>query len=75
MIIGIIIMFNNIRSDVIINGEEGEPFILKTKFGWTVHGGAAEVVNMCMFTNSCENEYRELYSWDVLGLQDDAEYS
>ena len=30
---------------------------------------------MCMFTNSCENEYRELYSWDVLGLQDDAEHS
>ena len=30
---------------------------------------------MCMYTNSCENEYRELYSWDVLGLQDDAEHS
>ena len=23
----------------------------------------------------CENEYRELYSWDVLGLQDGAEHS
>ena len=74
MIMGIV-MFNNIRSDVIIKGEEGEPVIEKTKFGWTVHGGAEGIVNMCMFTNSYENEYRELYSWDVLGLQDDAEHS
>ena len=61
MIMGIV-MFNNIRSDVIIKGEESEPVIEKTKFGWTVHGGAEGIVNMCMFTNSCENEYRELYS-------------
>ena len=49
-----IVMFNNIRSDVIIKGEEGEPVIEKTKFGWTVHGGAERIVNICMFTNSCK---------------------
>ena len=51
MIMGIV-MFNNIRSDVIIKGEEGEQAIEKTKFGRTVHGGAEGIVNMCMFTNS-----------------------
>ena len=68
-------MFNNIPSEVIIEREEGEPVIEKTKFGCTVHGGAEGTMNMCMFTNSCEDEYRKLYSWNVLSLQDDAEHS
>ena len=73
MIMGIVTL-KNIRSDVTIKGEEGEPVIEKTKFGWTVYEGAEGIVNMCLFSNSCENEHRELYLWDVLGLQDDAEH-
>ena len=54
--------------------EEGEPVTEKTKFGWTVHRGTEGIVNMCMFINN-ENECKKLYSWDVLGLQDDIEHS
>ena len=74
MVIGVV-LFNHIRFDVIIKGKEGEPVIEWTKFGWTIHGGAEGIIDMCLFTKSSESEYRELYSWDILGLKDEAEHS
>ena len=68
-------LFYHIHSDVIIKGKEEEPEIEWTRFCWTIHGGAEGVINMCLFTKSSESEYRELYSWDVLGLKDEAEHS
>ena len=59
-----------IHSDVIIKGKEGEPVIEWTKFGWIIHGEAEGITDMCLFTKSSESEYRELYSWDILGLKD-----
>ena len=58
-----------------MKGKEAEHVIEWTKFGWTIHGGAEWVIDMCLFTKSSESEYRELYSWDVLGLKDEAENS
>ena len=54
IIIGIL-LFSHIRSDVIIKGKQGEPVTEWTKFGWTIHGGAEGITDMCLFTKSSES--------------------
>jgi hypothetical protein len=52
-------------------GQQGEPIVEKTKFGWTIMSPGKEVdVNEMFLTQTSSADYENLCRLDVLGLQD-----
>ena len=64
--------YSRIRTEQVLKGNEGDPVVEETTFGWLIHGGDDYSSDQCMFvreTNECE----QLYSLDVLGVEDRSE--
>ena len=64
--------YSRIRTEQVIKGNEGDPVVKETTFGWLIHGGDDYSSDQCMFvreTNECE----QLYSLDVLSVEDRSE--
>ena len=60
-----------IKASGLIAGKSGEPVAEKTLFGWTIMGHGMSDSNLAyLSTNSSQDDYRKLYSLDVLGLED-----
>ena len=61
----------NIKTSGLIAGKPGEPVAERTLFGWTIMGHGMSDSNLAyLSTNSSQDDYRRLYSLDVLGLED-----
>ena len=61
--------FSRIRTETVCKGEQGDPIVEETSFGWVIHGGDDYTDDQCMFAR--ENiECERLYSLDVLGVED-----
>ena len=63
--------FCKIKTEEIYKGKDGDPMVEGTSFGWIVHGGDISN-NVCMFTRE-SNDYEQLYTLDVLGVEDRGE--
>ena len=63
--------FCKIKTEEIYKGKDGDPMVDGTSFGWIVHGGDISN-NVCMFTRE-SNDYEQLYTLDVLGVEDRGE--
>ena len=64
--------YSRIRTEQVLKGNEGDPVVEETTFSWLIHGGDDYSSDQCMFvreTNECE----QLYSLDVLGVEDRSE--
>ena len=64
--------YSRIRTEQVLKGNEGDSVVEETTFGWLIHGGDDYSSDQCMFvreTNECE----QLYSLDVLGVEDRSE--
>ena len=54
-------------------GASGDPIVEETTFGWVIHGGDDYSSDgTCMFLREV-NDYEQLYSLDVLGVEDRGE--
>ena len=51
-------------------GGPDEPIAEKTTLGWTIMGPGKMETNSLYFTKTSQEDYRQLYSLDVLGLED-----
>ena len=51
-------------------GGPNEPIAQKTTFGWTIMGPGKMKTNALYFAKTSQEDYRQLYSFDVLGLED-----
>ena len=61
-----------IRTDQVYKGKSEDPIVEGTTFGWVVHGGQDYADSRCMYV--CDhNDYEQLYSLDVLGVEDRGE--
>ena len=54
-------------------GNDGEAIAEEIIFGWTVMGPGQSTSDCLYFTKSTNDCYKELYSLDVLGLEDQSE--
>ena len=59
-----------IKSSGFIAGKPEEPVAEKTLFGWTLMGTGTETSKLTYFTTTSQDDYKTLYSLDVLGLED-----
>ena len=61
-----------IRTDQVYKGKSEDPIVEGTTFGWVVHGGQDYADSRCMYV--CDhNDYEQLYSLDILGVEDRGE--
>ena len=51
-------------------GGPDEPIVEKTTFGWTIMGPGEMETNALYFAKTSQEDYRRLYSLDLLGLED-----
>ncbi|XP_028411676.1 uncharacterized protein LOC114534432 [Dendronephthya gigantea] len=61
--------YSRIRTEKVYKGNPGDPLVEETTFGWVVHGGENYSSDACMCTREV-NDYEQLYSLDVLGVED-----
>ena len=61
--------FSRIRTETVSKGEQGDPIVEETSFGWVIHGGDDYTDDQCMFTRET-SDCERLYSLDVLGVED-----
>ena len=61
-----------IRTDQVYKGKSENPIVEGTTFGWVVHGGQDYADSRCMYVRD-HNDYEQLYSLDVLGVEDRGE--
>ncbi|XP_028390705.1 uncharacterized protein LOC114515614 [Dendronephthya gigantea] len=61
-----------IRTDQVYKGKPEDPIVEGTTFGWVVHGGHDYADSRCMFVRE-NRDYEQLYSLDVLGVEDRGE--
>ena len=66
-------LFTRIRTGRSVTGKPGEPIADETVFGWTVHGEESKA-NQSYFTRTMSEDYEQLYSLDVLGVEDHKEF-
>ena len=66
-------LFTRIRTGRSITGKPGEPIADELVFGWTVHGEESKA-NQSYFTRTTSEDYEQLYSLDVLGVEDRKEF-
>ena len=64
--------YSRIRTENVYKGNPGDPLVEETTFGWVIHGGEDYSSDACMFTREI-NDYEQLYSLDVLGVEDRGE--
>eukprot|EP00795_Rhopilema_esculentum_P008405 gene8405-biopygen9466 len=64
--------YSKLRTETVFKGNDDEPIVEGTSFGWIIHGGEFSSTN-CMFTRELGNEYERLYSLDILGVEDRGE--
>ncbi|XP_028412574.1 uncharacterized protein LOC114535467 [Dendronephthya gigantea] len=64
--------YSRIRTEKVYKGNPGDPLVEETTFGWVVHGGENYSSDACMYTREV-NDYEQLYSLDVLGVEDRGE--
>ena len=64
--------FCKIRTDQVYKGKPEDPIVEGTTFGWIVHGGQEYADARCMFVSE-RSDYEQLYSLDVLGIEDRGE--
>ena len=64
--------FCKIRTDQVYKGKPEDPIVEGTTFGWIVHGGQEYADARCMFASE-RSDYEQLYSLDVLGIEDRGE--
>ena len=63
--------FCKIKTEEIYKGNDGDPIVEGTTFGWLIHGGGI-ATELCMFTRE-STDYKKLYTLDVLGVEDRGE--
>ena len=66
-------LFTRIRTGRSATGKPGEPTADETVFGWTVHGEESKA-NQSYFTRTTSEDYEQLYSLDVLGVEEHKEF-
>ena len=66
-------LFTRIRTGRSVTGNPGEPIADETMFGWTVHGEESKA-NQSYFTRTTSEDYKQLYSLDILGVEDRKEF-
>ena len=65
--------YSIIRTEKVYKGASGDPIVEETTFGWVIHGGNDYSSDgACMFLREV-NDYEQLYSLDVLGVEDRGE--
>ena len=64
--------YSRIRTEKVYKGNPGDPLVEETTFGWVIHGGEDYSSDACMFTREVY-DYEQLYSLDVLGVEDRGE--
>ncbi|XP_028410907.1 uncharacterized protein LOC114533565 [Dendronephthya gigantea] len=64
--------YSRIRTEKVYKGNPGDPLVEETTFGWVVHGGENYSSDACMYTREV-NDYEQLYSLDVLRVEDRGE--
>jgi hypothetical protein len=64
--------YSRIRTENVYKGNPGDPIVEETSFGWVIHGGDDYSSDACMFAREV-NDYEQLYSLDVLGVEDRGE--
>ena len=66
--------FANIKTGGFIAGRPGEPIAERTLLGWTLMGSGNQSTNAAFIaTKTSQDDYKELYSLDVLGLEEHRE--
>ena len=60
---------SRMRTEAVCKGEEGDPVMEETSFGWLVHGGDDYTDNQCMFVRE-NSDCERLFSLHVLGIED-----
>ena len=66
-------MFTRIQTGRSVTGKPGEPIADETVFRWTVHGEESKANQIC-FTRTTSEDYEQLYSLDVLVVEDRKEF-
>ena len=61
--------FTKIRTEKVFKGSQKDPIVEQTTFGWVIHGGEDYASEQCMYIRE-SNECEQLYSLDVLGVED-----
>ena len=64
--------YSRIRTENVYKGNQGDPILEETSFWWVIHGGDDYSNDACMFAREV-NDYEQLYSLDVLGVEDRGE--
>eukprot|EP00795_Rhopilema_esculentum_P016066 gene16066-biopygen5420 len=64
--------FCRIRTEEVFKGQQGEPIVEGTTFGYIIHGGE-KVNSSCMYLKETEKDVERLYSLHVLGNGDRGE--
>ena len=65
--------YSKIGKEKVYKGASGDPIVEETTFGWVIHGGDDYSSDgACMFLREV-NDYEQLYSLDVLGVEDRGE--
>ena len=60
--------FCKIKTEEIFKGNDGDPIVESSSFGWLIHGGDI-ATNTCMFTRE-SSDYEKLYTLHILGVED-----
>ena len=66
-------LFTRIRTGRSVTRKPRESIADETVFGWTVHGEESKA-NQSYFTKTTSEDYEQLYSLDVLGVEDCKEF-
>jgi hypothetical protein len=61
-----------IKTEEVFKGEAGDAIVEGTTFGWTIHGGEFPSDEWCWFSRELQDS-QQLYSLDVLGVEDRGE--
>ncbi len=64
--------FSRIKTEEIVKGNNREPIVEGTTFGYIIHGGD-QGSGTCMYAKDSKPDYERLYSLDVLGIEDRSE--
>ena len=66
-------IYSRIRTERVFKGKPREPLVKETTFSWVVHGGDEYGSgSTCMYLHEI-SDYEELYSLEVLGVEDRGE--
>ena len=66
-------LFIRIRTGRSVTRKSREPIADETVFGWTVHGQESKA-NRSYFKSTTSEDYEQLYSLDVLGVENGKEF-